>query len=110
MQQERRNRRSNQLGEALGLYLEAARARARADAVVLADDTGLVISGTGRSDVNELLAVVGSRPGLRLELVRGTVHSTPLEVGGSTVHLASLGGAPIPPTEAASAIGRILRV
>src|SRR5687768_5381797 len=108
---ERRVRRSTQRFEASELYLEAARARAKAKAVVLASDDGLVVSGAGAREAHEVLAAVA--PNAHSELAQsfgctGAVHASRLELDGSTFFLASLGGSPIPPDEASAALSRIL--
>src|SRR6185436_18947659 len=97
---ERRARRSADRFLALGYYLEAVRDRARARAVVLASDDGLVVSGAGAPETNDVLAIVGSSKQPARDLSdalkrEGKVHSARIELEGSTYYLASLGGAPI---------------
>jgi hypothetical protein len=101
---ERRKKRSSDPIRAAELYFEASRRQARAKAVALAGDDGLVISGSGPNDVvAEIAALASSR-------ARGgdPLHSAAIEIDGMQLRLTSLGGTPIPVREASAAISRIL--
>jgi hypothetical protein len=111
MKTERRKKRSKERMKAAELYLDAARERARAKAVALANEDGLVVSGSGPGEMLAVLAVLGVSPELDLrEAFAGDepIHSTPLDLAGMRLHLTSLGGAPIPAHDASRAISRIL--
>ncbi len=101
---ERRKARSNVRSEALRLYLEHNAARAGAQAAVVSDADGLLISGVGEVD-QEILAAVGplfvtgSAPRLHCsteELIDQVVqnhdlYASRLDVLGMTLVLTSLG-------------------
>jgi hypothetical protein len=109
--QERRVRRSTEPEQALKLYLEAVKSRAQADTVVFADAAGLVVSGTGSAEQNEILAICGPTPSATQEIagvLSGDIRAAEVRVDGSRYYLASLNGAPISAEETASAVARIL--
>ena len=97
--QERRTRRSSQPHTALRYQLEHAREHGRFEALVLADDEGLVLAAAGDKGVCEELGamapLMGRSPlGMRLPpLLRGgEVAVRPLELNGQELFIASLGG------------------
>lgn len=97
--EERRTRRSTHRELALGFQLEHVRDRARLEALVLADDDGLVLSACGDAAVcRELAAIaplmVRSALGMPLPpLLRGAEIAVRIvHVHGQPLYLASIGG------------------
>ncbi len=96
---ERRARRSEQPGTALRFQLEHTREQGRLEALVLADETGLVVSEAGDPAVCAELAAVApwmqrSPLGMPMPpLLRGAdVHVRTVNVHGVSLHLAGIGG------------------
>jgi hypothetical protein len=124
---ERRSKRSNDPLIALHYQLAQARTEASLEAVVVADESGLVVAGAGTWAMCEELAAYApllaqgqwSEPGLddtsRVAELRGEVDVQPVDVDGQTVLLCSRGGlrrvaAMAAMERAAVGVARILRV
>jgi hypothetical protein len=113
---ERRRRRSDNAGSALGLQLEHTRSSGRLDALVLADAEGIVIAFAGDQDVcNALgaLAPLGPRartPACISELTGGDVAVRTLRSHGSPLFLAALGGTAARDALLASAASGVERI
>ncbi len=97
--EERRSRRSTHRDLALGFQLEHVRDRGRLEALVLADDDGLVLSTAGDSAVCRELAAIApllARTALGMPLppmLRGAeVAVRIVHVHGQPLYLASVGG------------------
>lgn len=97
--EERRSRRSTHRNLALGFQLEHVRDRGRLEALVLADDDGLVLSTAGDNAVCRELAAIApllarSALGMPLPpLLRGAeVAVRIVHVHGQPLYLASVGG------------------
>jgi hypothetical protein len=103
--EERRHRRSDDPLVALHYQLVQARREGRHEAIVVADDAGLVVAGAGSWAVCEELAAyaplladgVWTEPGMargsRVGELSAVVDVQPVDVGGHTVLLCSRGGA-----------------
>lgn len=96
---ERRRRRSEERHVALRYQLEHSRDHGRLEALVLADDGGIVVSGAGDTAICEELAAFGplmarSPANLPLpDLLRGgEVAVRPLRLHGQELFLVALGG------------------
>ncbi len=95
---ERRMKRSEQRELALRYQIEHVRGQARLEALVLADDAGLVIAESGDRAVCAELAAIAPLLGRTLKmpmppLLRGAdVAVRTVRVYGQPVHLASVGG------------------
>ncbi len=99
LREERRGRRSSARHEALRYQLEAARDRGRLEALVLADDGGILVSSAGESGVCEELAAIGplmARAPLGMPLPPllrgGEVAVRPIHLHGQDLFLVALGG------------------
>ena len=97
--EERRQRRSKQQPTALRYQLEHTRERGRFEALVLADDAGLVLAAAGDRGLCEELGAIaplmGRSPlGMRLPpLLRGgEVAIRPMSLHGQDLDVACLGG------------------
>lgn len=97
--EERRTRRSSNRDLALGFQLEHVRDRARLEALVLADDDGLIVSAAGDTAVCREVAayaplIARSALGVPLPpLLRGAeVAIRIVEVHGLPLYLVSVGG------------------
>lgn len=109
--QERRVRRSSEKQQALELYLQSVKNRARAETVVFADQDGLVVSGTGTPEQNEIVAICGTTPALAQDFANslpGKVRAEEIRVEGSRYYLAWIGSGAVAAEEAAAALTRIL--
>ena len=100
---ERRHQRSEIPGKALEIYLSHLANRSGARSVVIADDRGLLVGGSGDTDL-DLLAVNTIAP--VLPSADAKVHE--LRYAGTTLRLSSLGGMPLSSHEVGTAVGRIL--
>ena len=100
MNSERRLCRSETRHEACRLYLASVAARTNARSLVVADSDGLLISGVGRDDLDEVaaLGMAGS--------FGAPVYETPL--GELGLRLVAVDGAAPPAAEAMAAVARIL--
>jgi hypothetical protein len=119
---ERRRRRSQDPLVALHYQLAYARTESRMEAIVVADDAGLVVAASGSWAACEELAAYApilatggwTEPGLiqqsRVAELRSQVDIRPVEVEGQTVLLCSRGGNPTPGAmgRAAQGVVRIL--
>jgi hypothetical protein len=103
--QERRQKRSNDPLVALHYQLARARDEGRLDAIVVADDTGVVVAGAGAWATCEELAAFAPllaqgqwhEPGLEvagssMATLRTEVDVQPVDVDGQTVLLCARGG------------------
>jgi hypothetical protein len=112
--QERRTKRSETREEALQYLVEAVADRSEVDAVVLVDDAGHIVAGTGMPiEVRDLARV--ARPIARGEigaidrLAEGSdVMARGVRVGETTLYFAALGTRVRKMTDAARAVERIL--
>lgn len=84
MEKDRRQHRSSRLGTALALQLATCRRNAALDAIVLGDQDGLLIAGSGPDDVCATLAAHGGAP-------TATTHRS-FVVDGTRVQVIALGG------------------
>ena len=84
MEMDRRQHRSSRLGTALALQLATCRRNAALDAIVLGDQDGLLIAGSGPDDVCATLAAHGGAPAT-------TTHRS-FVVDGTRVQVIALGG------------------
>lgn len=100
---ERRQTRSDIPGEALQLYLTHLASKYGAEAVVVADDAGLVVCGSGDADLDVLAA---NTVAPLLPANDTAVHE--LCYADVTLRLSTLKGAPVPAAEVSPAIARIL--
>ncbi len=103
MSMERRRNRSEIMHEALGLYLQAAAERAGVKAIVVANEDGFLIAGSGSGFNHEWLAALASvcaeaeeRKGSLKTLVEDVTggerfFSSTLNVLGRTLYLSSVG-------------------
>jgi len=101
---DRRRKRSHDPLVALHHQLASARSEGRLDAIVVADDTGIVVAGAGAWAVCEELAAYApllaqggwTEPGMtatsRVAELRAQVDVKPVEVDGQTMLLCSRGG------------------
>lgn len=92
MNQERRRRRSTLPSEALSLLLDACRAEGQFDALVVADDAGLLVAGTSNAqaiDFEEVAAVL-PEPERRRD-VEG-LRTTAFGVDGHLLYVGAIGG------------------
>jgi hypothetical protein len=102
--EDRRRKRSDDPLVALHYQLTHARHEGRLDAIVVADDAGIVVAGAGSWAVCEELAAyaplladgVWTEPGMargsRISELSGEVDVQPVDVGGQTVLLCARGG------------------
>ncbi len=124
---ERRRRRSDDPLVALHYQLAHARQEGQLEAIVVADDAGVVVAGAGAWATCEELAAYApilaqgqwTEPGLddtsRMAELRGQVDVQPVEVDGQTVLLCVRGGrnataGSTAVDRAAAGVARILRV
>jgi hypothetical protein len=121
--EDRRQRRSDDPLLALHYQLARSRYEGRLDAIVVADDAGIVVAGAGAWPVCEELAAYAPllvqglwcEPGLgkegRMAELRAEVDVRPVHVDGQTVLLCARGGPLCANTveKAASGVARILR-
>ncbi len=97
--EERRQRRSQQQPTALRYQLEHTRERGRFEALVLADDAGLVLAAAGErglcDELGAIAPLMGRSPlGMRLPpLLRGgEVAIRPMTLNGQDLYVACIGG------------------
>ncbi|MEM9071076.1 MAG: hypothetical protein AAGE52_21375 [Myxococcota bacterium] len=97
--EERRQRRSSEPNTALRYQLEHVRAHGRFEALVLADDAGLVLARAGERGICDELGAIAplmsrSPLGMRLPpLLRGgEVAVRPIELNGQDLYIACIGG------------------
>ncbi len=111
---ERRQRRSEQPGQAAAYYLDAAARRMGCELLTLADADGLLLAESQSALDGEAVAAVAplldlhpaKADGLLGLVTRGrAVHVTPVELQGTPCFLAAVGAQP--PTDAAGALNRI---
>jgi hypothetical protein len=97
MNDERRNRRSSQPAQALSLLLDACRSRGSFDALVVADDMGLLVASASAPsspeaaaiDVEEVAAVLPA-PEHRRSVRR--LRTTAFGVEGQVLYVGAIGG------------------
>jgi hypothetical protein len=121
--EDRRRKRSTDPLVALHYQLSHARSEGRLDAIVVADDAGLVVAGAGAWAVCEELAAyapllaegVWSEPGAtgpsRMSELRTEVDVQPVDVDGQTVLVCARGGMlrSLAMEQAARGVARILK-
>jgi len=111
--QERRTKRSETREEALQYLVEAVADRSEVDAVVLVDDTGHIVAGTGMPiDVRDLARVArpiarGDRGAIDRLIDGYDVMARGVSVGETTLYFAALGTRVRKMTDAARAVERI---
>lgn len=98
---ERRVKRSDNRAEALELYLANLAGRFGAEAVAVADDDGLLVSGVGL-DLDWLAASTVA------PIAANDAEVCELHHEGTTLRVAAIGGAPLPAPELNAALVRIL--
>jgi hypothetical protein len=98
---ERRQNRSSFKSDALRYQLEACRARAALDAMVVADADGLCVAASGDSATCEEVAVRTALVGRNVPDFQGTVltdsgawdaHVRAFEIGGEPLYVCAIGG------------------
>ena len=112
MQSERRSRRSENPAEAMRFYLQSVAERFSAGAVVVADEHGFLISGTGAPQemLKELAALssLGKLKPREMEVEQGRFCAQQLSIDSDTIFVGTMGGNPVPEQEVSNAVTRIL--
>jgi hypothetical protein len=112
---ERRTKRSESRDEALQYLVEAVADRSDVEAVVLVDDAGRIVAGTGMPiEVRDLARIArpvarGDRDVLSRVAEGSDVLARSVDIGDATLYLAALGTHVRKMTDAARAIARIAR-
>jgi len=89
---ERRQRRSAQRQEAVGLLLDSLRQRERLEALALATEEGLLIAGSGTLDLERMGALAPTSRGPTMPWGERTLHVERFDMRGFWLYLASAGG------------------
>lgn len=111
-QRERRVRRSDNPAEAMNYYLQSVAHRSAADAVVVADSHGFLISGAGASkeSLTELAALssLGKLQPREMDLEQERFSAQQLATEGEALYVGTKGDSPVPEAEVSNAVTRIL--
>ncbi len=89
---ERRQHRSPDRQEAVGLLLDALRRREKLEAVALATEDGLLIAGAGPVDLARMGALAPTSRGPTMPWGERTLHVERFDLRGFWLYLASSGG------------------
>ena len=107
--EDRRNLRSERLGEALTFLLHACRDRGRFDALVVCDDAGLLVAHASDLDLDvEEMAAALPDPTRRRKL--GAVRTTRFYVDEQMLYVGSFGGDPDAIREVDAAVRGVQRI